>query len=245
MKPYQMQFAVTADQSDATGHARPGTLLYFVQEAAGAHCHLLGADRQALEPKQLFWVVLRHKVEITRMPATGETVTVETWPMPTTRTAYPRAAAGYDADGKQLFRIISLWVLMDTQTRAMVLPGKSGVQVDGFLQGNELTPPGSIAPSSMSGSTVRIVEATDLDQNLHMNNTRYLDWIWDLPDCTVSAEKPLREFTVCYLSEARLGQCLNLSWNFSEGNILQVEGCREKPDKPGSQERVFAALLMF
>jgi len=245
MQPYQMQFTVTAEQADSSGHARPGTLLFFIQEAAGVHCALLGADRQALEPKHLFWAVLRHKVEITRLPLAGETVTVETWPMPTTRTAYPRAAVGYDADGKLLFRIISLWVLMDSQTRAMVLPGKSGVQVDGFLRGCELTPPGSIAPGAMSGSVTRTVDQADLDQNIHMNNTRYLDWIWDLPACAIPAEKSLREFTVCYLSEARLDETLTLSWRLSEGDILQIEGCLEKPGKPDLQERVFAALLMF
>mgnify|MGYP002517044180 CR=1 FL=1 len=31
----------------------------------------------------------------------NEDITVETWPMPTTRTAYPRATVGYDAQGNE------------------------------------------------------------------------------------------------------------------------------------------------
>ena len=61
--------------------------------------------------------------------------------MPTTRTAYPRSTIAYDADGKECFRAISLWVLMDTQNRSMVLPGKSGVDVAGLLRGCELAVP--------------------------------------------------------------------------------------------------------
>ena len=60
MRPYKMQFTVTAGQADAAGQARPSALLYFAQEAAGAHCRLLGADRDALSAKNLFWAVIRH-----------------------------------------------------------------------------------------------------------------------------------------------------------------------------------------
>lgn len=245
MKPHQMHFTITSADLDNAGHVRPGTLLFFAQEAAGAHCALLGVDRQALEPQHLFWAVVRHKAEIVRLPGAGETVTVETWPMPTTRTAFPRSTVGYDAQGKPLFRIISLWVLMDTQTRTMVLPGKSGICVDGFLQGGELTPPGTIPPKPLAHMQARTVTNSDLDSNQHLNNARYLDWIWDLLPDTPCAQKNLREFSICYLSEARLGQELTLAWELSETGALQVEGHRAKPDSPETQGRVFAASLTF
>lgn len=245
MKPYQMHFTVTAEQADPNGLALPSTLLYFAQEAAGEHCRLLGADRQALSSKNLFWAVIRHKLEITRLPAAGEAVLVETWPMPTTRSAYPRSTAGYDTQGNLLFQIISLWVLMDVQTRAMVLPGKSGVQVEGMLRGDELASPGSIAARPLPNCLQRTVTEADLDINLHMNNTQYLDWIWDLQAQTPFAGKPLRGCSMCYLSEALLGQALTLTWDIPESGTLQVAIFRENPDTPGSQERVFSALLVF
>lgn len=245
MQPYKTQFTVTDALADAAGQARPSALLYFAQEAAGAHCHLLGADRDALSSKNLFWAVIRHKLEITRLPAAGETVLIETWPMPTTRSAYPRSTAGYDANGNLLFRMISLWVLMDTQKRAMVLPGKSGVQVEGMLRGDELTPPSSVAANPLPNCLQRAVAQPDLDINLHMNNTRYLDWISDLQDRTPFAGKPLRGGTFCYLSEARLDQTLQLSWDAPADDTLQVSLIRENADNPDSPERVFAALLTF
>ena len=110
-------------------------LLHMVQEAAGEHSATLGTARQALQEKNLFWAVIRHRAQILRMPEKGEAVHVTTWPMPTTRSAYPRATEGFDKDGNLLFRAVSLWVLMDTATRAMVLPKRSGVEVAGVTRG--------------------------------------------------------------------------------------------------------------
>ena len=50
----------------------------------------------------------RHRVEITRLPTIGETIRVETWPMPPTKVAFPRSIIAYDEAGKEIFRSISL-----------------------------------------------------------------------------------------------------------------------------------------
>lgn len=62
-------------------------------------------------------------MQITRLPKSGETIRVETWAMPTTRVAYPRSVVAYDEKGQELFRSITLWVLMNMDTRAMIQPG--------------------------------------------------------------------------------------------------------------------------
>ena len=126
--------------------------MYYVQEAAGQHCSLLAVDHDTLSHRHLFWAVTRNRVQITRLPRLGERVFIETWPMPTTRVAYPRSVVAYDEQGAELFRSISLWVLMDDRTRGMILPGKSGVIVDGTLTGRELTVPRAIVARPMGNS---------------------------------------------------------------------------------------------
>ena len=220
-------------------------ILFFAQEAAGGHCSHLALDWDTLAKRNLFWAVIRHRVQVTRLPVLGETITVETWPMPTTRSAFPRSTVAYDNKGNEVFRSISLWVLMDTQTRAMVLSGKSGIELIGTLRGNELAPPSSILPKPLDNTICRRVGYTELDRNGHMNNTRYLDWIDDLLPSAFHAEHPVREFTICYLSEAREGQKIDLNWQITDGPCLQVDGHRERTDVPGKQERVFSAQVCF
>ena len=156
---YTQTFTLTDLDVDCFCNLKLSSLLFYAQEVAGKHSALLGADYDALAKKNLFWAVSRHKVQITRLPRLGETITVETWPMPTTKVAYPRALAAYDAQGNELFRSISIWVLMDLESRAMVLPGKSGVEVAGWLAGNELTTPHSIVPKALQNSAQRTSSA--------------------------------------------------------------------------------------
>ena len=193
---YRKAFTLTDLHLDCYRRLKPSVLLYFAQEVSGNHAAMLGTDWETLAQKNLFWAIIRHKVQITRLPEAGETITLETWPMPTTRVAYPRATVAYDAQGNELFKTTAIWVLMDLQTRSMVLPGKSGVEVPGILRGIELDAPASIPAKVLEHTASRTVGYTELDRNGHMNNTKYLEWISDLLPSSFHASRKPREFTV-------------------------------------------------
>ena len=230
---------------DCFGRLKPSALLYFAQEAAGGHCQLLKLDWDTLAKQDLFWAVIRQKVHITRLPTRGETITVETWPMPTTRSAFPIATVAYDEKGNELFQVIGLWVLMNTKTRSMVLPGKSGVDLTGTLRGTELTAPGSIVPKPLENIAERTVRFTELDRNGHMNNTYYMNWLDDLLPKMFHETHPIREFTLCYHSEALENQNIALHWQLLDGPILQVDALRESTDVHAGKERVFSAQAHY
>ena len=242
---YKQVFPVTAAHVDCFGRAKPSSLLYFAQEAAGSHCRELALDWDTLAKRGLFWAILRYRVQITRLPLTGETITVETWPMPTTRSAFPRSTVAYDEQGKELFRIVGLWVLMDRENRTMLLPGKSGIELPGVLRGNELAPPSSVLPIPMCNQVTRRVGYCELDRNGHMNNTCYMNWIDDLLPAVFHKEHPATEFVICYLSEAREGEEITLNWQLSDGPALQAEGLRTQIENAGKQSRVFSAKVIF
>ena len=134
---------------------------------------------------------------------------------------------------------------MDTKTRAMVLPGKSGVEVPGILRDLEAATPGSIVPKPLENTVCHCVGYSLLDRNGHMNNTRYLDWIDDLLPADFHAAHPVRELSLCYLSEAREGQQISLDWELTDTHLLAVELHRPKEDDSGTDERVFAAHVQF
>ena len=240
---YTQEFRILGSSVDRYGRLKPSMLLYYLQEVAGIHGSSLGASFEALAAQNLFWAIIRQKVQITRLPMAGETIRLETWAMPATRTYYPRSTVAYDAQGQELFRAIGMWVLMDVNTRALVLPGKSNVTVQGMLTGSELKAPGSLAPKSLNNTTIRQVCYTDLDRNGHMNNTRSLEWIWDLLPSDFHKDHIPTEFTVCYHSEAREDEALQLHWQLLEGGILLVDAFREEPS--GDFQRIFTAQVKY
>lgn len=240
---YTIQYTVTPLHADCFGRCKPSSLLRFAQEAAEGHCLRLGADWNTMAQKNYFWAVIRQRMEITRLPETGETVTVKTWPMPTTRVAYPRATEGFDADGNSLFRLLSVWVIMDMTTRAMILPGKSGVEVVGTCFGTELKAPIGLPAALFDRHTSRTVCFSDLDINGHMNNTRYLDWLCDLLPAAYHRDHPMKAVTICYMHEAREGQNLLLSW--TGGDVLRLDGSVPETDAHNGHTRLFSAQAEF
>ena len=243
MEPiYQFDFEITERDVDRYGRLRPSMILSYAQQVAGMHSTELTVGYDTLIKRRMFWAVTRHKVQVSRLPRVGETIHVETWPLPTTRVAYPRSMVAYDRDGNEVFRSISLWGVMDLDTRNMILPGKSGISVVGTLRGNELTVPTGLPAKALRNNRERMVCFTDLDRNGHMNNCRYLDWIADLLPSGYHAGHEIREFTVCYLSEAREGQTLDLRWDFPEETCLYMDAHRVND---GQDARVFSARLLF
>ena len=243
MQPILKQtFTLSHIHTDRFDRLKISVLLYFIQEVAGAHSQLLAVGGDTLAGKHLFWAATRTRVQISRLPRLGETITLETWPMPTTRVAYPRSVIAYDAAGQELFRAITLWVLMDTDTRTMVLPGKSGIAVDGTLTGNELTVPHAIAARPMVNSVTRQVNYTLLDRNGHMNNTRYADWLDDLLPAAFHGTHTVQELTLCYMNEALENQEITLHYELTDGPVLTVDATRQAGE---NDERVFSAQICY
>ena len=242
MEPiYRRTYQIQDNQVDRFGRLTPAAMLYLAQEVAGSHCTELSLGEDVLGGRGLFWAVTRHKVQVSRTPMLGETITVETWPLPTTRVAYPRSTVVYDAQGQEVLRSISLWVLMDLNSRTLVLPGKSGIRVAGLLRGSELAVPNSLIPRELDQCQDRAVRFTDLDRNGHMNNCAYLDWVADLLPSEFHRSHPVKEFTVCYLSECREGQTLQLHYALSQEGILRVDGDRMEPE----HTRAFSAQILL
>ena len=240
---YAQEFQLNAASVDCFGRLKPSMLLLYIQEVSTVHGSAMGVSHDVLAEKNLFWAVLRTRVQISRLPCLGETIRLETWPMPTTRVAYPRSVVAYDSQGLELFRAISLWVLVDRTTRAMVLPGKSGLDFTGSLQGGELAVPGSILPKVYSNCCSRTVRFSDLDRNGHMNNTRYLEWLYDVLPSDFHKDHPIRDLTICYLAEARENQVLEMNWEIGADNLFTMESRRREAD--GQEHRVFAAKVTF
>lgn len=242
---YEKEFQIRASDVDRYGRLKVSNLLLMIQQVGGEHSDALSYTYDYLAQQGIFWAVIRHRLQITRLPLQDEVIKVETWPMPTTRAAYPRATVAYDQNGKELFSSVCLWILMDLNTRTMLVPKNSGIIIDGIVRGNEIARPGSLAPKPMEQQIFRKVVFSDLDRNGHMNNTRYIDWCQDLLPSAFHAEHPPKEVNMCYINEALEGQNLDLNWKLDEDNILLVDIRRNKEVNTEDHDRIFAAKIIY
>lgn len=243
MEPvFTQTYEIKDNMVDCFGQLKQSQILFIAQDMGGRHCRELALSYDDMEAKGLFWAVSRHRVQITRLPRTGECLKVETWPMPPTAAAFPRSVVAYDEQGQECFRSITLWVIMTRDTRKMIAPGKSGIMVPGTIRGLELATPKGLVPRDMVNACPRKVCFTDIDRNGHMNNTRYMDWVDDLFPSEFHRARQLKELLVCYLSESREGQTLDLHYDLEDGDCVQVDAYRQEA---GENHRVFSARMLF
>lgn len=223
---YTKTLTISDAQADRFDRLKPVALLEITQEVAATHAKRLGVGRQTLALKNLFWAIARQKISIHRLPRRGETIVVETWPVPPTRTAFPRHIMARTSDGELLFQVAVLWLFMDWESRAMVLPGNSGVEVPGILRQLELPLPKGIPVRHYSQTEQRTVRYSELDQNGHLNNAKYANWMEDVLSSEFHRDHELCGMQICYMSEAFEGQELTLSWELVD-NILHLNASRQ------------------
>ena len=207
-KTYSQTFRIASYQTDLCSRMKPSAILELMQEMAGVHADLLDVGHSRLLPMNLCWVLTRVEVRMERYPVSGETITVETFPMPNRRVFFPRYFVFKDAAGQQIGCAGSLWVVLDVTTRKM---GNSAEIAALMPDNRDLTAPMGMPATveDISGEAFiadRLPVYTDLDVNGHVNNTRYLDWCCNALGIETMRSCMMKTFAVNYNQEILPGQ---------------------------------------
>lgn len=210
LKTYTCDFTIASYHTDLNARLRPGALLEMMQEMAGAHAEELGVGRTKLITQNLVWVLTRLEVRMDRWPSFGETMTIETFPMPNRRWFFPRYFIFRNALGQQIGCAGSMWVLLDVTNRKMSRPDP----VIGLMPDNSdlIAPMGMPATVSDAPGEPVVAEHTsvytDLDMNGHVNNTRYVDWCCNALGIETLRQQEFASFAVNFNQEVLPGQVI-------------------------------------
>lgn len=83
MEPiYRQTITIRSQDTDCFGRMKSTALLSYIQEVSGHHSALLGFPWEALLERHLFWAVVRHRVQIARIPTTGKPLPWKPGPVP-------------------------------------------------------------------------------------------------------------------------------------------------------------------
>lgn len=203
MKLYSESLEVRSCNCDMFSFWAPAATLTAMQETAGAHVALLGLDRTVMADMNLGWVVSRLKVEFTRLPRVGETLTIETWPTPNRHLFFPRSHAFRDATGAQIGCANSLWLTLDLTDRRAE---KNDFVISRIPDNRDLPSaagmPATVRPLNSAPVVGSILPGfSDLDSNGHVNNTRYMEWCMNALGLDVLRDRCLTAFDVNFDSE--------------------------------------------
>ena len=228
LKTYRESILVRTCDCDMSGRMSVSRIFAFLQEGAGVHAHLLGCGRDVMLKNGIVWVLARSELHMDRYPAVGETLCMETFPMPNRRWFFPRYFILTDEAGLVLGKAATLWLLMDFKTRAMAPPDLALTYLpDNSDLDAPLPFPGNVTPVYGEAQlSVRKPEYSDIDVNLHVNNTRYGDWLCDALGMKVMRRREIARLLIHYQREIKPEQEIRLSLQCN-GDAARMTGIHE------------------
>ena len=207
---YSVPYTTRWHDTDATRRVRPSQLLVYMQETSNAHVAHIGMPLDQLrDEKQLAFILSRLRLAIYRPLYAFEDVRVETFTNPSRGFSSGRAFRILRGE-EVIAEADSVWALVGTEDHQLHKPEESGYAFEDEAP-PELPLPARIRiPSDLSLEEIsrRPIVYSDLDYNMHMNNTRYPDMLCDyLP---LDEVERIRGICLSYLHEAAFGDTVTV-----------------------------------
>lgn len=213
MKDYRINMEVDVHDLDFNGVAKTSSILKYIQSAAQCQLTANGMSYDKLKENNRAFILSRLKLEVLRPIRAYTPLTAITYPCESRGFSFLRCYA-LECDGEVVARAISAWALIDTENRSLV-------RVNDFNLGLPTLPLNDMVlghmrlPSDLVDIGGYGVHYGDVDQNNHMNNTKYPDMYSNfLP----MRGRMIRSITINYSSEAQIGEKLRVQR--TEGNGL-------------------------
>ena len=194
------------------------SLFHELQEVSGESASQFHASGPDLEKYGLMWVVVRYELNFKKTPVPGDRLLIQTWALPFRHKLSQRNYVLSDKDGNAVITAAGVWAIVDRCTRNMVEPEQFPIHLP--EEKNEIMISRPAAPNKLdtSYSDEYIVIESDLDTNLHMNNTRYFDLAEDRINRLINGNMHLKQVRAAYLTEARMGERIHLDWAYKDGS---------------------------
>ena len=213
---YTEKMKVRWHDTDAERRVRPSQILVYMQETANRQLENAGMSLDELrDTKKLGFILSKIKIIFHKPLHAYDEIDARTWTCESRGFTFNRCF-DIHKDGDTVAEAISFWALVDLEGRKLVrCDGISlGVEPDAPLA---IDVPRRIKPCENDLETLgtRDIRYSDIDYNMHMNNTRYPDMLCDF--MPIDKVGKIREMTLEFLHESALGDTLTFYGNNKDG----------------------------
>ena len=203
---YQMKMKIPFDMADMNGHIKlPDVILLSLQVSGMQSIELGVSDKAILEDYNLVWIITDYDIEVVRLPRFAEEITIETEALSYNRLFCYRRFTIYDEAGQEIIRMLATFVLMDRDSRKVravepeiVAPYQSDFDKK-LIRGPKYA---NLEEPVSKDYHVRFY---DLDMNGHVNNSKYLDWIFEVMGADFLTQYIPKKINLKYVKEVRPG----------------------------------------
>ncbi len=199
---FKQNYVTRWHDTDANLFLRPSAILMYLEETSGIHMRSVGRGLDEVRDREgLAFILSKIGMNFYAPISPFRDIRVETWINDSKGYSSLRHFRMYDGD-KLVVEASTVWALIDLNKK---MPVKVGTFDYGFDYGEETMEHVSTRvhiPKEFEMEAVgeRRIAYSDIDYNMHMNNTHYPDMLCDfLPDMQ---EKRVSSMTLSFLREA-------------------------------------------
>ena len=215
-------FTVRGYECDAFGRMSIPALMNMMQESANRNALDYGIGIADLAQHGFGWMLMRFQLRMHQYPRYGQTIRVITYPTAVEKYFIYRDFRIVADDGHVLADAASTWLVFSMEKRGMV-------PMPDFIR--RLSPPTAVEPlprlptkadfQSIDFPATTLKNITvgwlSIDQNHHVNNVAYVEWLLEAVDQELLQTRELAEIDLVYRTETH--------W----GDQLQVQSAPESP----------------
>ena len=210
---YQMKMKIPFDMSDMNGNIKLPSLILLSLQVSGSQSAQLGvSDKEILEKYNLVWIITEYDIDVIRLPRFAEEITIETEALSYNRLFCYRRFTIYDESGQAIIQMLATFALMNRDSRKvhsvdpeMVAPYLSEFSKK-IIRGPKYT---DLDNPTSKDYHVRFY---DLDMNGHVNNSKYLDWIFEVMGADFLMDHIPQKINLKYVKEVRPGGMITSSY---------------------------------
>jgi len=178
------------------------------------------------------WVLTHWQVEIDGYPKMGDQINISTWPVRFKGYFGERSFKAVDGAGTALLAANSNWILLDRANLKPVRPteqisSKYGATFPFAIEKDFALPKhdGFELLSSHAYTTTR----RDIDTNNHVNNVKYLEWVYCYIPEEIYSKYRAKSLKVAYKKETLLGDQLEIKlYQRRQGDDIEIFAVIEK-----------------
>lgn len=205
-------YSVLPEDLDGRRHFRAVALERMLLNVAynAANDRGFGALR-LIDSGSVSWVLLKFAVEMDRLPAEEETVTIETWVETVNRMLTTRNFTIRDSSGKTIGNAATQWTIINLETRRPV-----NITADTSIM-DVVNPvpvpvalPGKLPEVEAAASRSLKVSYSDIDYNGHTNSMQYLQWMLDAYPIESLYNRRIACLEITYIKEALYGEPVSI-----------------------------------
>jgi acyl-ACP thioesterase len=206
-----------------------------LQDSSTYHADVIGYGAKELDPLNVFWAVARLRVRIIIPLKNHHKYRILTWPNPYDIAGIDRNYQVFDENNECVIEGMGKWVIVDKTKFALIKPKEfiltkdqvntcvDKVFIDGYLRFNKTV-------EILQAKVQRVVKSAEIDQNNHVNNVVYLDYIANAVEVAMNQTIQITEYQINYSESLFLNEHFTMEVT-EDNNTLYITSYRDNDHK--------------